>query len=81
MKEVDGMKVRRMICAISMAFVMALGLASPASAASQGVEALAIEPRADVITTRYRFTSEGVLQYRRWNETGNYWVDPYWRNV
>lgn len=36
-----------------------------------------IQPRADVIETKYRLHN-GVLQYRRWNATRNYWVDPYW---
>lgn len=34
-------------------------------------------PRADVIVTKYR-VSNGIPQYRRWNETQGYWVDPYW---
>ena len=36
-----------------------------------------IEPRADVIVIKYRIY-DGVYQYRRWNETQGYWVDPYW---
>lgn len=39
-----------------------------------------IEPRADVIVYKYR-TYNGKIQYRRWNETQGYWVDPYWRDV
>lgn len=38
---------------------------------------MGIQPRADVIETKYRLYN-GVLQYRRWNATRNYWVDPYW---
>ncbi len=36
-----------------------------------------IQPRADVIEIKYRIYN-GVPQYRRWNATRNYWVDPYW---
>lgn len=36
-----------------------------------------IQPRADVIEYKFR-TYNGQLQYRRWNATRNYWVDPYW---
>ena len=43
------------------------------TAASESV----IEPRADVIVVYYRVVS-GVYQYRRWNETQGYWVDPDW---
>lgn len=39
-----------------------------------------ISPRADVIVVKFRIYN-GVLQYRRWNETWGYWVDPYWKNV
>lgn len=35
---------------------------------------------ADVIVYRWR-TYNGVPQYRRWNETQGYWVDPYWINL
>ncbi len=36
-----------------------------------------IEPRADVIVTKFRYY-EGKYQYRRWNQTRGYWVDPEW---
>lgn len=36
--------------------------------------------RADVIVTKYRLNN-GVVQYRRWNETQGYWVDPEWINL
>lgn len=36
-----------------------------------------VEPRADVIVIKYRIYN-GKYQYRRWNETQGYWVDPYW---
>ena len=34
-------------------------------------------PYADVIVKKYR-VKNGILQYRRWNETEGCWVDPYW---
>lgn len=40
-----------------------------------------IEPRADIIEICYRLTPEGKLQYRRWNSTRGYWVDPEWINA
>lgn len=39
-----------------------------------------IIPHADVIVYKYRIHN-GVHQYRRWNETRGYWVDPYWINL
>ena len=36
-----------------------------------------LEPRADVIETKYR-VYYGRIQYRRWNATRNRWVDPEW---
>ncbi len=33
--------------------------------------------RADVIVKKYRHY-HSVMQYRRWNETQGYWVDPDW---
>ncbi len=39
-----------------------------------------IVPYADVIVYKYRLL-DGVIQYRRWNETRGYWVDPYWINM
>ena len=37
-------------------------------------------PRAVVIVRKHRMAN-GVRQYRRWNETHGYWVDPYWIDV
>ncbi len=34
-------------------------------------------PYADEIETKWRI-NRGVLQYRRWNATRGYWVDPDW---
>lgn len=36
-----------------------------------------IMPYADVIVYKHRLLN-GKPQYRRWNETRGYWVDPYW---
>lgn len=36
-----------------------------------------IQPRAEVIEIKYRIYN-GVPQYRRWNATYGYWVDPEW---
>lgn len=36
-----------------------------------------IMPLADVIVRKTRMY-KGRPQYRRWNETWGYWVDPYW---
>ena len=33
--------------------------------------------RADVIVTKYK-KENGIIYYRRWNETKKEWVDPYW---
>lgn len=38
---------------------------------------VSIEPRADVIVTKFRVIN-GVVQYRRWNETKGVWVDDDW---
>ncbi len=35
-------------------------------------------PYSDVIETIIRATDDGRIQYRRWNATRGYWVDPYW---
>ena len=40
---------------------------------------MAMAPRADVIVEKLRINN-GVLQYRRWNQTRGYWVDPDWIN-
>ena len=36
-----------------------------------------ITPYADVIVVKVRYYN-GKYQYRRWNETRGYWVDPEW---
>lgn len=51
----------------------------PAAANAQTAQATATEitPRADVIVVKTRYY-KGKDQYRRWNETRGYWVDPDW---
>lgn len=44
---------------------------------SQNTSDIIITPYADVIVKYYRMY-DGLVQYRRWNETRGYWVDPYW---
>lgn len=56
-------------------------IAAESSHATASTENSIIEPYSDIIVKRYRMTTNGVLQYRRWNETKKYWVDPYWINV
>lgn len=36
-----------------------------------------IMPYADEIETKWRVNGN-LLQYRRWNATRGYWVDPHW---
>lgn len=61
---------------------------APAANAADRVQALtapvsthsvvcSIQPRADVIVYKYRLLGD-KRQYRRWNETRGYWVDPDW---
>lgn len=47
----------------------------------EAVEAVEIEPRADVVYWIYRELADGTIQRRRWNETRGYWVDDYWITV
>lgn len=37
-----------------------------------------IQPYSDIIETKFRTTWDGRIQYRRWNATRGYWVDPAW---
>ena len=49
------------------------------SSVSLDASDVTISPRADVIVVKFRVYNV-VLQFRRWNETWGYWVDPYWMN-
>jgi hypothetical protein len=39
-----------------------------------------IVPLGDVIVVKNRIYN-GRPQFRRWNETWGYWVDPYWIDI
>ncbi len=67
--------------------VLTVGVSVPASAmvcppytGTAFATDLTIVPYADTIVIKTR-TYNGKLQYRRWNETRNRWVDPYWMDV
>lgn len=73
----------RLLCALGAAAVMAT-MFSTAFAADiphvptpQNSSASTVAPYADVIVYKFRLYN-GKQQYRRWNETRGYWVDPYW---
>lgn len=82
------MKLKKLLIAFSAVAVMASTVAVSASAAdttdiAAPVETSAstdatIEPRIEVVETKYRVTVDGRIQYRRWNATHGYWVDPEW---
>ena len=77
--------MKKTLLVLAVLFIVAL---SPAQSlqvgASSGVvqnqAAISGTQRADVIKKIFRLY-DGVLQYRRWNETQGYWVDPDWINV
>jgi hypothetical protein len=78
------MKITKRIVVAMLTGLMALTVfAGSAQAADQVMpqpeasSETTIEPRIDVIVRKYRYYN-GKLQYRRWNETYGYWVDPYW---
>ncbi len=86
------MKLRKLLAALGMAAVLMTGFsttamaAEPVEPAAPVVTAAAIgggtaEPQADVIETHLRTTADGQLQYRRWNATHGYWIDPYWITI
>lgn len=86
------MKLRRLLAALGMAAVLMTGVsttamaAEPSEPAAPVVVAAAIgggtaEPQSDIIETKFRTTADGGYQYRRWNATRGYWVDPYWIDI
>ena len=74
---------KRLLCALGAAAIMATAVPTafaadiPQAPTPQNSSECTIMPCADVIVYKYRFES-GKYQYRRWNETRGYWVDPYW---
>ena len=65
---------KRFLCALGAAAIMATAV--PTAFAAD----IPIMPCADVIVYKFRIYN-GKQQYRRWNETRGYWVDPYWIDV
>lgn len=68
-------------------FVVSMGLMSLVVSADGIVEknnikvTSEVESRVkDTIETKYRYHN-GHVQYRRWNATKGYWVDPDWINA
>lgn len=53
--------------------------ATPDSSALESrADSTSIQPRADKIVMKWRRGSRGQLQYRRWNDTKQKWVDDEW---
>ena len=77
---------KRLLCALGAAAIMVTAVPTtfaadiPQAPTPQNSSECTIMPCADVIVYKYRFES-GKYQYRRWNETRGYWVDPYWIDV
>lgn len=74
---------KRMALAV---MILTMGLAGMVCSAEEAEPAAVVqeqpgenvEPRAaDHIEVYYR-CNNGHLEYRRWNSTKGYWVDPYW---
>lgn len=40
-----------------------------------------IQPYSDIIETKIRKTADGRLQYRHWNATRGYWIEPDWIDI
>lgn len=72
---------KRFICMLAVGLIACTSISTQVLAAetiiTNEAEVTTIAPRADVIVVRYR-TYNGVYQYRRWNQTQGYWVDPEW---
>lgn len=85
------MKLKKQFLLASCAVLLTVGIGLPVNAQESNVQnseqvscyiipqsdKMSITPYADKIVTKYR-VSNGVLQYRRWNQTQGYWVDPDW---
>ncbi|MCI9611983.1 MAG: hypothetical protein HFH33_08145 [Eubacterium sp.] len=76
------MKVRNiheekiMMFVFSAMLILSPALSVRAKITNDFVQSISLQ-RADVIVKKYRVFN-GVLQYRRWNETRGYWVDKKW---
>lgn len=75
---------KRILCSLTAAMIIATSIPAAFAAnvppAPTSCGEREIVPYADVIIYRYRIEN-GRKQYRRWNETRGYWVDPYWLDV
>lgn len=77
---------KRLLCALGAAAMMASAVPTafaadiPQTPTPQSSSKSTIAPYADVIVYKYHIEN-GKQQYRRWNETRGYWVDPYWIDV
>ena len=59
--------------------VAVVEVATPdSSALESGADSTSVQPIADVIYKKWRRGSHGQLQYRRWNDTKQEWVDDEW---
>lgn len=78
---------KKILCSLCVATLMAILIPSsyaaelsPMPALTESTDGGIIVPYADVIVYKYRLNN-GKFQYRRWNETRGYWVDPYWMDA
>lgn len=74
---------RRLLCALGATAMMATMFSTafaadiPQAPTPQSSSESTVAPFADVIVYKFRLYN-GKQQYRRWNETRGYRVDPYW---
>lgn len=74
--------MKKRITVVAIAFAMSIagttvsasGMAIPESTQMVDTQESRIK---DLIEYKYRYHN-GVVQYRRWNSTQGYWVDPDW---
>lgn len=78
---------KKILCSLCAAMLMTILIPSSyaielfsVSTLTASVDESTIIPYADVIVYKYRIYN-GKYQYRRWNETRGYWVDPYWMDA
>lgn len=73
-------RIKKLGCLAIMFLMLSALIPTLSVDASAPKVASTIQPRADKIVVKYR-TVNGVVQYRRWNETKGCWVDPAWINL
>lgn len=81
MRYIKKMFLSAMVILTLSSFCSVSVLASETAKTPTSLTQSSIQSRADVIVRKYRINSAGIPQYRRWNETQNRWVDPYWINL